>query len=168
VKGETIVKKTFRKELSDGSVLVASVRFDDECKNGHNTFTIMADLYEKTRRNGEQSSESDYVVNSRGKKRYLTSCGCQHDLVAVHFPELAPLIKWHLTSTDGPTFYVADTVYHAQKGRLDYARRSAIAPDATLAELGDESWLLARLPALMVEFRAAVESLGFVYEEVSK
>ena len=36
------------------------------------------------------------------------------------------------------------------------------------AELSDESWLLARLPALMVEFRAAVESLGFVYEEVSK
>jgi hypothetical protein len=157
------VKKTFRKELSDGSVLVASVRFDDECKNGHNTFAIMADLYEETRRNGEQS-----VVNSRGKKRYLTSYRCQHDLVAAHFPELAPLIKWHLTSTDGPMYYVADTVYHAQKGRLDYARRSAITPDATLAELGDEEWLLARLPALMVEFRAAVESLGFVYEEVSK
>ena len=130
------MKKTFRKELSDGSVLVASVSFDGEGKNGHNTFSITADLYEETRQNGEQS-----VVNSRGEKRYLTSCGCQHDLVAIHFPE---------------------------KGRLDYARRSAITPDATLAELGDEEWLLARLPALMVEFRAAVESLGFVYEEVSK
>ena len=157
------MKKTFKKELSDGSVLVANVRFDNECKNGHNTFAITADLYEETRRNGEPS-----VVNSRGEKRYLTSCGCQHDLVAIHFPELAPLIKWHLTSTDGPMYYVADTVYHAQKGQLDYARKSAVAPDATLAELSDESWLLARLPALMVEFRAAVESLGFVYEEVSK
>ena len=147
------MKKTFKKELSDGSVLVANVRFDDECKNGHNTFAITADLYEEAR---------------RGKKRYLTSCGCQHDLVAIHFPELAPLIKWHLTSTDGPLHYVANTVYHAEQGKLDYARKSAIAPDATLAELSDESWLLARLPALMVEFRAAVESLGFVYEEVSK
>ena len=51
---------------------------------------------------------------------------------------------------------------------LDYARESAVAPDATLAELSDREWLLARLPALMVEFRAAVESLGFVYEEVSR
>jgi hypothetical protein len=78
------VKKTFRKELSDGSVLVASVRFDDECKNGHNTFAITADLYEEARENGEPS-----VVNSKGEKRYLTSCGCQHDLVTKNFPELA-------------------------------------------------------------------------------
>ena len=157
------MKKTFKKELSDCSVLVAKVRFDDECKNGHNTFSITADLYEGTHRNG-----GEYVFNSRGEKCCLTACGCQHDLVTKHFPELAPLIKWHLTSTDGPLHYVADTVYHAEQGKLDYARESAVAPDATLAELSDESWLLARLPALMVEFRAAVESLGFVYEEVSK
>jgi hypothetical protein len=158
------VKKTFKKELSDGSVLVASVRFDDECENGHNTFSITADLYEETR--GAVGLGLWYVFNSRGKKRYLTAGGCQHDLVTEHFPELAPLIKWHLTSTDGPLHYVANTVYHAEQGELDYARESAVAPDATLAELSDESWLLARLPALMVEFRAAVESLGFVYEEV--
>ena len=160
------MKKTFKKELSDGSVLVASVRFDDECENGHNTFSITADLYDiygKTHRNGEE-----YVFNSMGKKCYLIACGRQHDLVTKHFPELAPLIKWHLTSTDGPLHYVADTVYHAEQGKLDYARESAVAPDATLAELSDREWLLARLPALMVEFRAAVESLGFVYEEVSK
>ena len=155
------MKKTFKREFSDGSVLVASVRFDDECKNGHNTFSITADLYDETHQNGEE-----YVFNSMGKERYLTACGCQHDLVTKHFPELAPLIKWHLTSTDGPLHYVADTVYHADQGKLDYARESAVAPDATLAELSDESWLLTRLPALMVEFRAAVESLGFVYEEV--
>ena len=70
--------------------------------------------------------------------------------------------------TDGPLHYVANTVYHAEQGKPDYARESAVAPDATLAELSDESWLLTRLPALMTEFRAAVESLGFVYEEVSK
>ena len=157
------MKKTFKREFSDGSVLVTNVRFDDECKNGHNTFAITADLYDGTHRNGEE-----YVFNSMGKKRYLTACGCQRDLVTKHFPELAPLIKWHLTSTDGPLHYVANTVYHAEQGKLDYARESAVAPDATLAELSDESWLLARLPALMVEFRAAVESLGFVYEEVSR
>jgi hypothetical protein len=51
---------------------------------------------------------------------------------------------------------------------LDAARRVAVWPDATDAELTQEpdalkAALLARLPGLLREFRAAVESLGFVY-----
>jgi hypothetical protein len=153
------MKKTFRKELEDGSIIIiAEARFDDDCKNGHNTFAITAEVYDETRRNGEQSQ-----VGSKGR-RYMTSCGCQHDLVVQHFPELAPLIKWHLTSTDGPMHYIANTIYHVEQGKLDYARSSAVVPDATPEQLGSREWLAARLPDLMREFRAAVESLGFVYE----
>jgi len=48
------------------------------------------------------------------------------------------------------------------------ARSCAIWPDATDEQLSQEpaelrALLAARLPALMAEFRAAVESLGFVY-----
>ncbi len=39
--------------------------------------------------------------------------GCIHDEIAKHFPELFPLIKWHLCSTDGPMHYEANTIYHA-------------------------------------------------------
>ena len=51
---------------------------------------------------------------------------------------------------------------------LDHARSSAVWPEATDAELMQEpealkAALLARLPALMAEFKSAVESLGFVY-----
>jgi hypothetical protein len=49
---------------------------------------------------------------------------------------------------------------------LDAARRAAIWPDATdeeLTEPGLEQRLRDRLPALLAEFRAAVESLGLVY-----
>jgi hypothetical protein len=152
------MKKTFRKELEDGSIIVAEARFDDDCKNGHNTFAITAYLYDRTQRNGD-----GHAVGTQGR-RYLGSCGCQHDLVVQHFPELAPLIKWHLSSTDGPMHYVANTIYHVEQGKLDYARSSAVAPDATPEQLGSREWLAARLPDLMREFRAAVESLGFVYE----
>ena len=44
---------------------------------------------------------------------------------------------------------------------LEAARATAIWPDATLEQLQDEEQLIARLPGLLAEFRAAVESLGF-------
>lgn len=75
----------------------AEIRFDDECGNGHNTFAITADVYDPT-------------VPGRDK---TVACGCMHDDIAKVFPELAPLIKWHLTSSDGPMHYIANTLYHA-------------------------------------------------------
>lgn len=181
--------------------LTTTIRYDDRCDNGHNTFSITADLH----RNGREDC-----------------CGCLHDLIAERMPELAPYIKWHLVSSDGPMHYIANTVYHAsdrdhwglRKGeerqhrsksgvpqwklkshesyvtsedkppavewepwmqvgkgkerRLDYARSTAVWPEATDDELMSdkivlESMLKARLPKLMEEFREAVESLGFVY-----
>lgn len=156
-----------------------------------------------------------------------------HEEVAKHFPELAPFIKWHLTSSDGPMHYLGNVTYHAgnldhwglaagefrqhtsrgprqnggvegvpnwelsevpnrtcyamekpapvtlewvpygitgegKKRELDFARSSAVWPDATDEQLSLpkaelESLLIARLPALMAEFKTAVESLGFVY-----
>lgn len=62
--------------------------------------------------------------------------------------------------------YIANTVYHVQQRNLDYARSSAIWPEATEDDLrleGLRERLLERLPALLQEFQAAMESLGFVY-----
>lgn len=197
--------------------ITAHVRHDDQCGNGHNTFSITADI---DRKDGRGRWEED-------------SGGCCHDEVAKHFPELAPFIKWHLTSTDGPMHYPGNVVYmagerdcwgllkgefrqHTSRGQyqnggvegvpkwvlefpegfqkdvyantkpcpvtlewkaygrtgegkareLDAARRCAVWPEATDEELTApdlEARLMARLPALMEEFKAAVESLGFVY-----
>lgn len=74
----------------------AEVRHDDECGNGHNTFSITGEIEEK-----------------RGNQFREYSGGCLHDEIAKHFPELAPFIKWHLTSTDGPMHYAANVVYLA-------------------------------------------------------
>lgn len=88
-----------------GSTIKAEIRFDDELGNGHNGFAITATVW-NPRRRGD-----------------CEACGCLHDDIAAVFPELAGLIKWHLSSTDGPMHYVANTVYHASN--RDHSGRAA-------------------------------------------
>lgn len=126
------------------AMLTVTVRYDDECGNGYNSFAIT----------GEIRSPHTHDCDA---------CGCLHDEIGILFPELVPFIKWHLTGTDGPMHYIANTVYWAVSGKLENARSCAVWPDATLDDLKDEQKLQNRLPALMTEFKAAVESLGFTY-----
>lgn len=77
--------------------ITAEMRFDDSCNNGHETFAITADI----RENGRE---------------YMG--GCCHEEIAKRFPELEPLIKWHLVSTDGPMHYPGNVTYMA--GERDY------------------------------------------------
>jgi hypothetical protein len=123
-----------------GESFVATVRHDDGCGNGHNTFSVTGE--------------------------YPGGGGACHDLIVQHFPKLEPIIKFHLCSEDGPLHYIANTAYWVNEGRLDYARQTAIWPDASdedLTALGLAERLQARLPALLQDFRAAVEGLGLEY-----
>jgi hypothetical protein len=220
-------KRSYRTEWTDDDgehVLVAIVRYDDQCGNGHNTFSITGELYSQ---NGDKRGGRE---KTRVRPTFrLESCGCVHDIIAARIPKLAPFIRWHLCSSDGPLHYIANTLWFAgdrdcwglrlgerrqlRKGgtglpswvlkvdkdlptyvdaetqpsetatlryvpwyregegkerELDAARRAAVWPEATDEELMQEpkaleAALLARLPGLLREFRAAVESLGFVY-----
>lgn len=105
--------KKFRKSTTDDQgnpiVIVATVRYDDECGNGHNSFAITGELFDRVHPiRGEATA-----LHDSGKTLWLGSCGRIHEEIAKHFPDLAPLIKWHLCSSDGPMHYVANTVYHA-------------------------------------------------------
>lgn len=55
------------------------------------------------------------TTHRRQRRRWREdSGGCIHDEIAEHFPELAPLIKWHLCSQEkGPMHYVANAQYWA-------------------------------------------------------
>ena len=64
-----------------------TIRYDDQCGNGHNSFSITAEGHDM--------------------------CGCCHKEVVANFPHLKKFIKWHLTSSDGPMHYISNTVYHA-------------------------------------------------------
>lgn len=76
--------------------ITATVRYDDQCGNGHNSFSITADIKEK-----------------RSGMWWDYSGGCCRDKVAEHFPELAPFLKWHLVDAEQPMHYVANAVYFA-------------------------------------------------------
>lgn len=93
--------KTFSK-TTDGYDIDIEVRFDDRCGNGHNSFAITGTVYKAGRVRTD---------------RNLVTCGMCHDFVENYFPELTPYLKWHLTSTDGPMHYVANTTYHAKEVR---------------------------------------------------
>lgn len=144
-------------------VLIVHIRWDDRCGNGQNSFAITGDLYERTQENGESS-----VRHKDGVLLYLGSGGCLHEEIAEHFPELAPLIKWHSTSSGGPLHYLANTTYFAGKKDFAMARHAAVWPDASdeilsLPKPLLEEVLLRRLPDLMTEFKKDIEGLGFTY-----
>jgi hypothetical protein len=88
--------RTWRSGRQTGQITV-DIRFDDNCKNGHHTFAIT----------GTAKAGRDHEIG-----------GCIHEEIAKYFPELAPLIKWHLFDQTGPMHYVSNTVYLA--GDRDY------------------------------------------------
>ena len=89
--------KASRKFHEDGTrkTIIVSVRFDDDFKNGHNTFAITGEIW-----NPKHPGDSE-------------TAGCIHDEIRKHFPELRHLIKWHLCSTDGPMHYPGNVTYLA-------------------------------------------------------
>lgn len=118
------------------------IRYDDSCNNNHNTFSITVD--------GRNFG------------------GCMHSEIIKVRPELKKFIKWHLCSADGPLYYIANTIYHIRENNIKYARSSAIWEDMpeNIGDLSDHQikiLLIERLPNLMKEFKADVESLGFTY-----
>ena len=94
--------KNYEKIFKENNInhrIVCKVRYDDECGNGHNSFSITGNIY-----SDEYSSSNIYFVTG----------GCIHEDISKHFPELKHLVKWHLTSSDGPMYYVANTTYNAR------------------------------------------------------
>jgi hypothetical protein len=92
--------KTLKKVVTVDGVLhniEADIRFNDECHNGHNSFSITGTMWEK------------------GKSKDWGIGGCIHDEISKHFPELKPFIKWHHSSSDGPMHYIEDTLYHSEE-----------------------------------------------------
>lgn len=103
--------------------LNVTIRYDDQCGNGHNTFAITGE----TRVNGKWDS-----------------CGCLHELIEKKFPHYRHLIKWHLVSSDGPMHYIANTTYQTSSrdhwGLLKGERRQL-----TDRKTGKLSWELKML-----------------------
>lgn len=141
------------KKIVNNEKIVINLRYDDECKNRHKTFSITGDLYEK---------------NNHGVFVWVAG-GCLHEDIERLAPEFSEYIKWHLCGENQPLHYIANTLYFAKKRDFNAARMSAIWPDATDEQLSKEpeeleKILLQRLPALLSDFKKAMEEIG-IYEE---
>ena len=169
-------KTTYEKLICSDSPpkkkMVVQIRYDDECGNGHNTFSITAEIY-------------DVMKNGRLE---WDSGGCLHDEIREHFPEFAHLIKWHLCSSDGPLHYIENARYWAgcypkwcrgqendppNVGHLKSTIVYGAIPSDSNFKLGEmlgtsnESDLLTflrnRLPELIEAFKRDVEKIGFTF-----
>lgn len=105
--------------------------------------------------------------------------GADHKSIVKHFPELEPLIKWHLTGTDGPMHYIENARYFWEQytGVSKWERRpydpdpleafkrltvwGVVPSDESVSLFVQsamhyevESYLVDRLPALLASFEA--------------
>lgn len=149
-------KQTFTKIIKfEGKPckMTVNIRYDDECNNGHNTFSITG------------------VINQLSVRKWdSTICdGCIHEEIAKYFPEFKHLIKWHLCNSDGPMYYVPNTKHWVKNNNITNAKRSAIwgvtplDTDGNVQLLDDEEFLMGRLPFLLEAFKKDIEALGFKY-----
>lgn len=80
---------------------VVKIRLNDECKNGHQDFSITCDIYEK-RSNGQF---------------YDVGGGAAHEHILKLFPELKQFVDLHLSDAKGvPMYAVENGFYHLKNG----------------------------------------------------
>jgi len=158
---QRIVGRVFYHSGNQKYRIDVNVRYDDSCHNNHNRFAITGEMF----------------VLDKGQPVWIAG-GCLHDEIARHYPELVPFLKWHLVSTDGPMYYVENSLYWAGFTEYKDARNienlkstciyGAVKEDeefdiekATKKQLIE--WLAYRKTELMREFRKDIERLGFIY-----
>lgn len=89
------------------------------------------------------------------------------ELAVKYWPELAHLIKWHLSSEGVPMYYIENTLYLAANGKFEQARQSCHwldAPQELLEGAGCyiEVALRDRLPAMKLQFREDLAATGLL------
>lgn len=157
------------------------VRWDDCCGNGHNSFAMTGAVYHTT--------DIDVAQRNKNNDRLIGRCGCVHDAIAAAFPQFAHLIKWHLSSSDGPMHYFANAKFWAGFSPMwppaddplqqkfypaNYSNlRSTIVFGAIPEDEGEdieglnwiflEAYLTERLPKLIAQMRYEIEQFGFVW-----
>jgi hypothetical protein len=87
---------------AEGNPIYINIRLNDECKNGHQDFSITGDIYEK----GKPKSD-----------RYCIAGGCIHGEILKAKPELKIFVDLHLCDYKGiPMHASANGYYHLRNG----------------------------------------------------
>lgn len=156
--------KTFEK-LIGNKIYICIVRYDDKCRNGHNSFSITGEVWEKTRkRNGEIHDIKELKIDGKWVMFELKMGGCIHNVIERRFPEFKHLIKWHSMKSNQPMYYVENTIYHARNCNMIAAKECAVEQDdenLTIEQLQDKDFLQSRLPMLLSRFKHNMLGFGF-------
>ena len=100
-KGATKMKHTANLNNEQFNIKV-EIKLNDECKNGHQDFSITGTLWEA----GKPRTEGNIIT-----------CGCIHDEILKAFPEFLPFVKLHLCDYDGvPMHALANMRFHMFNG----------------------------------------------------
>jgi len=96
------IKHSINKVAKDGTQFKIDIRLNDECKNGHQDFSITGSMWEA----GESKID-----------RNMISCGAIGDKIAAEFPEFEIFNRLHLCDYLGvPMHAVANGFYHLKNG----------------------------------------------------
>ena len=89
-------------KIIGGKNIIVSIRLNDECRNGHQDFSITGDIYK---------------ANLAKIDRNHLMGGCIHDEILKAFPEFKIFIDLHLCDFEGvPMHAVANGFYHLSEG----------------------------------------------------
>ncbi len=99
------LKHTISTQTPDGNNIVIKICLDDDCKNGHNDFSITADVYQAPH----------WGPGPRDK--YFISGGCCHEDILAARPDLKIFVNLHLADVNGaPMYAIANGFYHLKEG----------------------------------------------------
>lgn len=96
------LRHTILTKDTDGNRLEIYIRLNDECKNGHQDFSITASAWEK----GKPKTDKWNIYG-----------GCCHEEILAVRPDLLPFVKLHLSDWEGvPMYAVENGFYHLKNG----------------------------------------------------
>lgn len=96
----SLIHKT--NKIVKGEHIFVTIELADECKNGHQDFSITADIYQA----GKPKTDRYYIVG-----------GCCHEEILKAFPEFKIFVDLHLCDYLGaPMHAVSNMYYHIRKG----------------------------------------------------
>lgn len=151
---------------------------DDECKNKRNSLSLTASSrHSFTCGTGiiptlEKWIELCKEDSNTSLKLAITlnNSHLEHELENAHSIELLNKLKemaiFHNCSTDGPRYYIENTMHHVYEKKLDHAKACAIWPELESLDDCTHEALVARFQNVMRQFRSHIrylEDFGFVY-----
>jgi hypothetical protein len=96
-----------------GNPIIIKIRLNDECKNGHQDFSITGTTYRLFEK-GDRKDGDWKVFN--GKNYTFDSGGCIHETILKVKPELKIFVDLHLCDYKGiPMHAVANGFYHLRQ-----------------------------------------------------